>query len=224
MKKIAIVLYLIFFSNIIFAQTNEQSLLLQANNYYRAKNYQQASINYDKVLSINSNNITALKYGAYSYIFLKDTQKGKEYLVKLYQLTQDPKVKGQIDYLNHKDLNVQPKNSNDNTLLKWSLFGADAIAIGYSVCCYLQVKYIVNLYNSDYNTENNTTHDNYIWLLSEKKTADDTQNQFGITAFVAGGLVAYTLADMFYFHAVFPVTVNVSNKDTEVKFVYNARF
>jgi tetratricopeptide (TPR) repeat protein len=101
-------------------------------------------------------------------------------------------------------------NGGKDSPLKWVLIGADAGLAALTVVLVLDYNKNADAYNALHTLLDNTTEANYQILLAEKKKVEDKGGLVALCGVAAGLAVAYTLADAFAIHAVFPKDVKAS--------------
>jgi tetratricopeptide (TPR) repeat protein len=227
-KTILLVSLLLFMPFALFARITEQQWAGYGNYYYKQKQYNKAVYAYDNALKINPDNTTALTFGGYAYIYLKNIQAGISYLDRAFRLTNNAALGTQINKLrtyyaahNAKATAAAPQNES---VFKWILIGADAGLAAWATFSYLDFNKAAGDYDSTYKLINNTTMANYYKLVDMKNAAEGKQTMSGVLAFLAGSAVAYTLADIFLIHAAFPVKTEIDIKDRRVKVALKKEF
>jgi tetratricopeptide (TPR) repeat protein len=186
MKKSLMLLIFTLIPIILFSQTQEQQWLNNGNYYYKQKNFDKAVIAYDNVLKINPMNVYALVFGGNAYIHLNNVTKAIDYLEQAYKLTDNIKLKSQIDSLRlnyQNNLELAKAKKPEDSFFKWPLICTDALAIGVTVCMYIWDSDAYTEYESSYAACNNTTYFNYEELLSEKHDGECTVAPFVKTVF-----------------------------------------
>ncbi len=235
MKKTALMLIpLIFVPFLISSKSLEQQWLDYANKCYQNQNYSKAASAYDTVLKINPKNTDALTYGGYTYMSLNNPAKALQYLNKAYKLTGDDSLKSQIDNIKAtsgaqaetQEITMPPAamstaagKPNDSPF-KWVVLGADVVLAGFSISNYMNYNNAVNSYNNTYAQIDNTTMDNYNSLMSIKTSTENKFTTYEIFGAITGVAVVYTLADMLFIHAAFPVTAGIDPQNRQVVVTY----
>jgi tetratricopeptide (TPR) repeat protein len=215
----------------VYADYNDD--LQKGNDAYKAQNWSEASAYYRSAYAIKQDP-TLKKFLDYSVsmAYKQDLAKGyaaykasqTEEALKWYKeadaLYPTKQVEDFIAKLGGSALpeaNIQAagtKQEQGSPVLKWGLVIADVSLAAYSVVAYMDQDKATNDYNNFYSQYNNTTVDNYNTLVSKLNDAQNKQNFFGTVAGITAGLVVYTLADAFIFHAIF-------TKDIALNIDYN---
>lgn len=237
MKKTTMILILLLLCPLfIFSQTDEDKWITYGNYYYNHKDFTKAVYGYDGALKLDPGNVTALTFGGYSYIYLKNQAKGIDYLEQAYKITNDPALRARLDKLEayYKTQPAAPevdvsagtkvKTVQSDSPFKWILIGADVLLAGASIYTYIDANNSGNSYISTYNQIDNTTMDNYNTLVSMKNTAEGKQTTFGVVTTVAAVAVGYTLIDMLFIHAAFPVTAEFNPAKKQAEVAYRIEF
>jgi outer membrane protein OmpA-like peptidoglycan-associated protein len=98
-------------------------------------------------------------------------------------------------------------NKNNGCLGCIGLLSADAVLTAYAVYAVLDQWKAVDDYNGKYNTLDNIHGSNYDQLNSIKKDAEKKNTPVAAGVCLAGAAVAYTIADYFWLHNIFPVDI-----------------
>lgn len=93
---------------------------------------------------------------------------------------------------------------------KWVLVGTDVAAMGFTVYAGMDYYKQADKYDTLYAEKNNTTMDNYNMLTAESKTFHDKEGVYTAGVIISSLAISYTLADLFFIHAAFPVKAAMS--------------
>ncbi|GEM_PF-1409581 len=88
-----------------------------------------------------------------------------------------------------------------------SLLVVDAGLVAYTVYAVSDQWKAADNYNTNYGKLNNAQGSNYDKLVSMKKTVDDKKTPVVVGSCLAGAAIAYTAADFFWLHIIFPADV-----------------
>jgi tetratricopeptide (TPR) repeat protein len=227
MKKNALMLILLMFVPfLVLSKSLENQWLDYANKCYTNQAYDKAASAYDTVLKINPNNVSALTFGGYAYASLNNQSKALQYLQKAYELSGDSNIKAKIDSIKAAGgtPEIAAAHASKDSAYKWFLLGADIILAGAATYEYLDFSKANNNYNNEYAQIDNTTVDNYNLLLSMRDTVVSKQTTCDVLMACAGTAIAYTLIDVFFVHAAFPVTAGYAPEKQQVMITYNMEF
>jgi len=215
----------------VYADYNDD--LQKGNDAYKAQNWSEASAYYksayavkqdpilkkylDYVVSMAYKQDLAKGYAAYKANQTDEALKWYEAADALYPTKQVEDFIAKLGGNTLPEANIQaagPKHDQGSPVLKWGLVIVDVSLAAYSVVAYMDQDKASNDYNNFYSQYNNTTVDNYNTLVSKLNDAQGKQNLFGTVAGITAGLVAYTLADAFIFHAIFTkdIALNIDYK------------
>lgn len=156
-----------------------------------------------------------------------------KYYLAAYKEKPTPKVLKVLQFLKAKAKNApipavktpaKAPLQQEESALKWVLIGADAAAAGYTVYAALQYFNEADKYDSMYAMYNNTTPENYQKLSEEDKIYREKETAYMIGIIATSVLVTYTLADLLFIHAAFPVNAAMGIDDKGYKLVMNYKF
>ena len=109
---------------------------------------------------------------------------------------------------------------------KWVLIGIDAVLAGISVYMVADERKAADDYTKLFNSIDNTSADNYQALKDKKSAGENKAMGAGVVSGITGFFLAYTAADMFWFHMAFTQdvkTVFIPEKQ-EIKITWSREF
>ncbi len=144
----------------------------------------------------------ALKYYKEAFSENPTTQLGS-FIVKLEQIVKKSNVQKQAAA-------IQPEEKPKTSIYPASIAMVivDLALVGISAYEYLDYNNTLDSYNNLYAQINYTTQQNYQTLLGDMDNAQSKQNTMVLFSSLAGAAVIYTLADVFFIHAAFPVNIS----------------
>ncbi len=119
--------------------------------------------------------------------------------------------------------NVYESTPSDN-IPAGILIISDSISAGLTAFLWSDYLMQINNYNKIYDEVNNTTYDNYKYLLNKKKSVEDRLSGCIIMSSITAVLLGYTAADFFWLHNVFPPDIKISFNYDAVKITALTRY
>jgi hypothetical protein len=135
------------------------------------------------------------------------------------------KTKGTADILAEEEKNKpEIDRSAGSSLPQRLVFFGDLFSTAYCAVSWFTFAQSYSDYNTMYDIVDNTTYENYLNLKAEKENVEINQVTAWVSTGIALGFLGYTLADMLWLHAVFPVEAGYANMDGTHMLAFNYRF
>jgi hypothetical protein len=109
---------------------------------------------------------------------------------------------------------------------KWLLIGIDTVLTGISIYMVADERKSADDYAGLFNSINNTTVANYQVLKNKKSEGDNKAMSAGVVSGITAFFLAYTAADILWFHMVFGKDVKtvLIPENREIKISWNREF
>jgi hypothetical protein len=116
--------------------------------------------------------------------------------------------------------------AKQNTPWKWVLLGVDAAALGFTFYAGSEYFKQADVYDGLYKLIDNTTPANYEILKTQDKIFHEKEGMYAAGIVITSLAVGYTLADLLFIHAAFPITTaaGYDPRKGEVKLAFNYKY
>ncbi len=116
------------------------------------------------------------------------------------------------------------KTTGGSAAVNWWVVGADTALAAFSAYAWYDYNRSTGDYNSTYDSINDTTHKNYLTLMSMKSSVESKGDVLAVSAAVTGIALLYTACDALFFHMAFPAETSAAFEGPGLKMAINEKF